>query len=731
MKVSEIKNPVSSVTGVGPALTKNLAKLNIFTVGDLLQYYPRDYEDRTKRVSLNQASAFPKIHTVAKIVRHEWFGYGKMKTLKLIVNDGTAQAELICFNRPFYEKSFPAGAIINVHGSFFVKYNALQSSSFEVSLIEKPSVLPLSKEEAELIPKDLKERLPSDNKIIPVYPLTEGVTQKTLSKAISIAISQYARGIENELPEDIIQKRGLLSKQEAIRLIHQPERPEEYAAARKTLSYEELFHFQSVILKRAFRHKGTLQLPPLEENTATARPFVKPEVFLESLSPLQKQFLEKLPFPLTDDQRAVIYEMDSEIDRGYEERSRILNQADRGIPVPKKQAFTMQRLLQGDVGSGKTIVSLISSYAVYTSKEQVALIAPTEALAKQHYKTFSSYLDKLNVKVELLTSSTTKKKRDEILSGLKSGNIDICIGTHSLISSDVMFQNLGFIVFDEQHKFGVDQRKRMTEKGNNPDVLYMTATPIPRTLALTLYNDLTLETIRTERLNKKETKTYLHTYREYMKILDFVRTEIDDNRQAYFVASMIEDDPEAEYQSVLKIKNDLDRYYKNLRIGLLHGKLNDLEKEKVLESFMNHEMDILVSTTVIEVGIDNPNASVMVIIDANKFGLSTIHQLRGRVGRGEYNGYCFLLVKNKKFMERLQILTETNDGFLISEQDLKDRGPGDFLGTEQSGLIKFAYADINKDEDILGYAMEDSLSLIEIKEVKEYYENKLYSEKFD
>ena len=389
-------------------------------------------------------------------------------------------------------------------------------------------------------------------------------------------------------------------------------------------------------------------------------------------------------------------------------------------------------LLEGDVGSGKTIVALISAYAVKTASYQSLIMVPTEALAAQHYKTFTSYLSDFDTNVALLTSSTKTKERREILESLKNGDIDIIIGTHSLISDEVVFKNLGFVVCDEQHKFGVEQRKKIREKGNNPDCLYMTATPIPRTLALTFFNDMVLEQIRTIPSSRKSVKTFAHTYKDYLKVLDFVKSEISDGRQAYFVASCIEDDQESSYVSVIKMRDDLLKYYGNdIRIGLLHGKLTQEEKNKVLNDFMEGGIDILASTTVIEVGIDNPNASVMVIIDANKFGLSTLHQLRGRVGRGSFEGYSFLMVDNKESLERIKILEETQDGFLISEQDLRDRGPGDFLGTEQSGMLKFNYANIFRDVNILNNAKKDAKELINIKNIKEFYDKKLISDNFD
>lgn len=526
--------------------------------------------------------------------------------------------------------------------------------------------------------------------IVPEYNI-EGISDSLFSKIVKEALDYYQEK-DRLIPDKYYQKYGYPLGKELLIKIHFPKVKEDYISALNALKYHELLSF-SIKLQIIRDKQLSLRKEPKNWDINKIKDFIK----------------NGIPFELTIDQKKAVND--------------ILKYLGSNLPL--------NMLLEGDVGSGKTIVALLSTYAVYTSSYQSLVIAPTETLAKQHYETFSKFLNPYNVRVELLTSSVTAKNRKLILNDLKNGDIDIIIGTHSLISDEVVFKNLGFIVCDEQHKFGVDHRKKLSEKGNNPDILYMTATPIPRTLALTFFSDLILETIYATPSNRKDVRTYCHTFKQYKKVLDFVRTEINDGRQAYFVASCIDENPADEYKSVLRIKEDLNKYYTDLKIGLLHGKLDPKEKEDVLNKFKNKEIDIIVSTTVIEVGIDNPNASCMVIIDANKFGLSTLHQLRGRVGRGEYPGYCFLLVEKKEYMDRIKVLEDINDGFKIAEQDLIDRGPGDFLGTEQSGMIKFNFANLYRDKMILDKALMDAKELSKDKIIKEYYEARLYSEKFD
>ncbi|MBR4237360.1 ATP-dependent DNA helicase RecG [bacterium] len=533
--------------------------------------------------------------------------------------------------------------------------------------------------------KDFKEG------IFPEYNI-EGIANANFNKIVNNAIEYYEKKDEL-IPSSYYQKYGYKTGKELLKDIHNPKSEEDIKNSINALKYYELLSF-SIKLELMRLKQTELKKEPKKYDLEKIKSFIYLGIHFE----------------LTDDQKKAVND--------------ICKYLSSNIP--------MNMLLEGDVGSGKTIIALISAYAVKTASYQSLIMVPTEALAAQHYKTFTSYLSDFDTKVALLTSSTKIKERREILESLKKGDIDIIIGTHSLISDEVVFKNLGFVVCDEQHKFGVEQRKKIREKGNNPDCLYMTATPIPRTLALTFFNDMVLEQIRTIPSSRKSVKTFAHTYKDYLKVLDFVKSEISDGRQAYFVASCIEDDQESSYVSVIKMRDDLLKYYGNdIRIGLLHGKLTQEEKNKVLNDFMEGGIDILASTTVIEVGIDNPNASVMVIIDANKFGLSTLHQLRGRVGRGSFEGYSFLMVDNKESLERIKILEETQDGFLISEQDLRDRGPGDFLGTEQSGMLKFDYANIFRDVNILNNAKKDAKELINIENIKEFYDKKLISDNFD
>ena len=524
MKVSDIKAPVSSIAGVGPQLTKILAKINVFTVGDLLEYYPRDYEDRSQRVCLRDFDKHKKVHTVAQVTGQEWFGYGSMKTLKLRITDGSANAELICFNRAFLEKTLIPGSIITVTGQFYVKYNSLQSTAFEATKmnIDRDPNLPL----------DLSKITPADSGILPLYPLTEGLSQKNLHKVIGQALQQYGRGLEDEIPQSLIEKHNLLSKQEAINLIHQPQNMEQAILARKSLAYEELFLFQSIIARRAYNRKGFNK----EDNDKE----LSEQDFLDSLSPLQKQFVESLSFKLTEDQKKVIYEMDEEIDKSYKERERNLNHLDRGFPPPVRPSYTMARLLQGDVGSGKTLVSLFACLRIISWKGQCALMAPTEILARQHAETTATLLGKLSVRVAFLTGNVKAAGRTQLLKALKDGEIDIIIGTHALYSNQVVYKDLRLAIIDEQHRFGVMQRQSIINKGRllykgsafEPNLLMMSATPIPQSLALTVFGDLDISTIHTKPLGRKEIKTYLVKEGNEINAYEAVRKELQAGHHA-------------------------------------------------------------------------------------------------------------------------------------------------------------------------------------------------------
>ena len=711
MKVSDIKTPVSSIAGIGPQLTKTLAKVNIFTVGDLLQYFPRDYEDRTQKVTFReQAQHYGKVHTVAQVTGHEWFGYGKMKTLKILVNDGTGSAELICFNRAFLEKSLIPGTLITVTGKFEVKYNKLQSTSFEAVKMEVP----------EELQNHIKEYRfdaiqPVDCGVIPIYPLTEGLTQKAVTKAIGNALQQYAHGIEDELPAELIQKRGLMKKQDALRLIHQPQSIAQAQEARNTLAYEELYHFQYIIAERAYKRKGLTAKITLRDTIPEAE-------FADSLSPLQIDFLNSLPFPLTEDQRKVIFEMDEEIDRSYKERERVLNQLDRGMPPPTTPTFSMARLLQGDVGSGKTLVSLFLCLRIISWKGQCAFMAPTEILARQHAETTAKLLAPLGVRTAFLTGNLRAKGRTQLLRALKDGEIDIVVGTHALFSAQTEYKDLQLTVIDEQHRFGVQQRQALIDKGRHrvagftfePNLLMMSATPIPQSLALSLFGDLDISTIHTKPAGRKEITTYLVKEGNEMNAYEAVRKELQKGRQAYFVYPAIDSDENIK-SAERAFAHLRDHIYPQYKCALLHSKVEEEEQVNILHAFRDGSIQVLAATTVIEVGVDVPNATCMVIEQADRFGMAQLHQLRGRVGRGDEQSFCFLIYSKditETGIERMKALRQSTDGFFIAEQDLKTRGPGELNGTVQAGELGFRIADLSRDMEIMQQARQDALSYV-------------------
>ena len=718
MKLKDIKTPISSIHGIGPQQEKFLAKLNIFTVSDLLSFYPKSYDDRTEKISISDFEKHKKVHAICAVQAHQWFGYGKMKTLKLIINDGTGSASLICFNRNFYEKSLPVGSIICVTGTFEVKFGQIQSTSFEITKLSDSASL-----------SDFKNTPLPDSAVIPVYKLTEGLTQKNIRKAVSNAIFQYAKLLENELPEEIIIKRHLLQKKDAIKAIHNPISLKNAEDARYSLIFEELFNFQSVILERTFKHKGFIPQLSIDyssessENNRIKNNFDLNE-FEKNLSPLQKKLIERLPFKLTEDQMFAIFQMNNEIDRGYKERSKILSDN-----IILKQPFTMSRLLQGDVGSGKTLVSFFVALRVINWKGQCALMAPTEILAKQHAENAANLLSPLGIKIAYLTGNVKQKGRNMLLSELKNGNIDFIIGTHALFSKQIIYNDLQLAIIDEQHRFGVVQRESIIAKGRTvsdkninlePHLLMMSATPIPQSLALTVFGDLDISVIKSMPEGRLPVKTHLIKEENEWKAFEAVRSELKRGHQAYFVYPAIDSEDfntelksaEIEFQ---KLKNEI---FSEFKCGLIHSKLPQEEQEETLKKFSNNQIQVLLATTVIEVGLDVPSATCIVIEQADRFGLAQLHQLRGRVGRGKLQSYCFLIYSDKitkTGIERMKILYETTDGFIIANNDLKLRGPGEITGTVQAGLLSLGLSDIVRDKEILLKAREDAIIFMQNK----------------
>nr|WP_318710572.1 ATP-dependent DNA helicase RecG [uncultured Treponema sp.] len=710
MFLNELKVTVESLAGVGPATAKQFAKLNIFTVADLLSVYPRDYDDRTKKITLVEFSQHPKVHTICKVVAHSWFGYGKMKTLKIEITDGTANAFLIAFNRSFLEKSLPVGSIISVTGRFEIKYNEIQSTAFEASRLAYDGTL------ADYISAPVP-----DSALYPVYPLTEGLSQKNYRKTIGAALKAYGKTISDELPQEIIQERKLLPKQQALLQIHMPKNLEEVEEARRTLIYEELYQFEYKMALRALRHRGTL---PSDKEVKESREVTKEE-FHDSLSPRQKQLASRLTFELTPDQMKAIMDINADIDRSQVEFNAMMNREFGTAGENERPPFNMQRLLQGDVGSGKTLVSFFACLRTIDYGGQCALLAPTELLARQHAENAAKLLEPVNVKAAFLTGNLKSAGRENLVNALRDGNIDLVIGTHALFSRNVSYKKLQLAIIDEQHRFGVAQRESIIDKGrvsfgataHTPDVLMMSATPIPQTLALTAFGDLDVSLIKTMPKGRKPVKTLLTVMGNERNVYEAVRKELNAGHQAYFVYPRIgEETEDSDNDKSLKAAEEMydflsNQVYPGITCALIHGKVTEEEQKKILEDFSKGKTKVLIATTVVEVGVDVGNATCIVVEHADHFGLAELHQLRGRVGRSDLQSYCFLIYgKNitEEGKARLKALHESTDGFYIAEQDLKLRGPGEISGTSQSGYLTLAIADLARDKEILKIARYDA-----------------------
>ncbi|MBS7242570.1 MAG: ATP-dependent DNA helicase RecG [Treponema sp.] len=710
MFLNELKVTVESLAGVGPATAKQFAKLNIFTVADLLSVYPRDYDDRTKKITLAEFSQHPKVHTICKVVAHSWFGYGKMKTLKIEITDGTANAFLIAFNRSFLEKSLPVGSIISVTGRFEIKYNEIQSTAFEASRLAYDGTL------ADYISAPVP-----DSALYPVYPLTEGLSQKNYRKTLGAALKAYGKTISDELPQEIIQERKLLPKQQALLQIHMPKNLEEVEEARRTLIYEELYQFEYKMALRALRHRGTL---PSDKEVKESREVTKEE-FHDSLSPRQKQLASRLTFELTPDQMKAIMDINADIDRSQVEFNAMMNREFGTASENERPPFNMQRLLQGDVGSGKTLVSFFACLRTIDYGGQCALLAPTELLARQHAENAAKLLEPVNVKAAFLTGNLKSAGRENLVNALRDGNIDLVIGTHALFSRNVSYKKLQLAIIDEQHRFGVAQRESIIDKGrvsfgataHTPDVLMMSATPIPQTLALTAFGDLDVSLIKTMPKGRKPVKTLLTVMGNERNVYEAVRKELNAGHQAYFVYPRIgEETEDSDNDKSLKAAEEMydflsNQVYPGITCALIHGKVTEEEQKKILEDFSKGKTKVLIATTVVEVGVDVGNATCIVVEHADHFGLAELHQLRGRVGRSDLQSYCFLIYgKNitEEGKARLKALHESTDGFYIAEQDLKLRGPGEISGTSQSGYLTLAIADLARDKEILKIARYDA-----------------------
>jgi ATP-dependent DNA helicase RecG len=679
MFLRELKEPVSRINGAGPEMAKRLARVGIATVADLLCYYPRDWEDRSHPAPLADYARCSQVCTVVTVTAHDWIGFGPMRTLKVHVRDASSSAVLLCWNRPFMAKQLKIGQCYGLWGRFQYKYGEIQSSSFEVS------------------PPDA-----GDLGILPIYPLSAGLSQGMLRRLIRRALDTCLSVIDEELPREILEAEGLLPRPLAIRGIHFPASMEELAGTKKTLIYGELFYLEIVVGRRALERRQIRRDGPGEAGTGPGLPG-PPGEGSAALRPLQRRLVERLPFKLTPGQWGAV----GEINR------------DMALSIP------MARLLQGDVGSGKTLVSFLAALAAVESREgglpgQAAIMAPTELVARQHAENAARLLEPLGLRLCFLTGNLKEAGRKELLKRLAGGEIDIVLGTHALFSPDVRYRNLRLVVVDEQHRFGVTQRSLIMAKGDHPDLLMMSATPIPRTLALTVFGDLDVSVIRDLPPGRKPIRTHLAKQSNEGKVYDFVRRELERGRQAYFVYPLIEAAEEgraAELKDAQSMAARLaEEVFPRYPVALVHSRIDEEEKRRVMEGFRRGEIRILAATSVVEVGVDVANASCIVVEHAERFGLSALHQLRGRVGRGGEQSYCFLVYSDDLTEDgkaRLKVMLEHADGFVIAEEDLKLRGPGQIVGVEQSGYFSLGLADPVRDIKELERARRKAFGILE------------------
>lgn len=667
----DLNKDVKYVKTVGPNRVKLLNKLNIYTLKDLITYFPRDYEDRSKPKNLYECVDGEEVLIEAMATgRINEMRKGKMVISRLIVKDQTGTCYITWFNQGYLRDKFQPGRMYRFFGKISNKNGRFEMNSPVFDEIDQSK---------------------NTGKIIPIYPLTYELKQNTLRKIIENGLLEVKGQLQETLPEYIMKENNLWDLNNTIERIHFPKEFSDFNKARERLVFEELLTMQLALLKLKNNY----------EHDKDGIQFDK-EVHMSDV-------INRLPFKLTKAQL------------------RVLEEIDRDMESTKP----MNRLLQGDVGSGKTIVALIAAYKAVKSGYQAAIMAPTAILASQHLESFQEILGELGIKCELLISSITKKKKIEILEKLQNGEIDILIGTHAMLEENVVFKNLGLVVTDEQHRFGVKQRGTIASKAQNPDIIAMSATPIPRTLALILYGDLDISIIDELPPNRKKIETFAVRKNMEERVNAFVRKQIDEGRQAYIVCPLVEENEEMGLKSVIQLAEKYKtETFSNYRVEYLHGKMKAKEKDEIMQKFKDGEIQILISTTVIEVGVNVPNSSIMVVENAERFGLAQLHQLRGRVGRGEYQSYCILKFEGngETTRQRMKVMCETNDGFIISEKDLELRGSGDFFGTEQHGLPEFKIANLFEDIGILKKVQKLAINIMEDDPMLEKEKNKKLNE---
>ncbi|MGL4878401.1 ATP-dependent DNA helicase RecG [Paraclostridium dentum] len=665
--MNNLNKEIKYVKGIGPKRANKLSKLGIFTVSDLLFYFPRQYEDRNNLRKIFELKDEEKVTIRAIVSSIETSNVRKgLVITKVGVRDETGFARLVFFNQEYISSTLKKGDTVFVFGKVKKTSYGIEMSSCEV--------------------EQMSNNPKSTCGIMPIYPLTYGLTNKELINIVKTVFSNEQIYIKEYLPNKIIQKYKLCSIDFAVKNIHSPTNKESLKVALYRLVFEEFLMLQLGLF--------------LFKNGVTEKSGVK----FEKEQNLVK-ILNSLPFKLTNAQ------------------NRALNEIIDDMNCEK----VMNRLVQGDVGSGKTVVALLALANCVLNGYQGALMAPTEILAEQHFISLNETLSPFEINVGLLVGSLTKKQKESVLQRVKDNEIDILIGTHALIEDKVEFNNLGIVITDEQHRFGVRQRNKLSEKGYNPDILVMTATPIPRTLALILYGDLDISIIDELPPGRQPIET-LAVYKDKREKAynSLVRSEVQKGRQVYIVCPLVEESEAIEAKAAVDLVEELkSEFFSDLRLGLLHGKMKPSEKDETMKKFKNKELDILVSTTVIEVGVNVPNATLMIIENAERFGLAQLHQLRGRVGRGSHKSYCILIYSSKSEVcsQRMSIMEETTDGFKISEKDLEIRGPGEFFGTRQHGLPELKVANIFKHMKILKIAQQEARYIISEDPKLNNYEN--------
>lgn len=655
---------VRFLKGVGDKMAQVLAKLDLHTLLDLLYHLPRRYEDRSHFRKIAHARPGEAATFAGRLITVDNLSPRRGLTLtKAFIDDGSGALELIWYNQPYLKDK-----LLKLRNRRIVVYGAVKDTGWGLQ-IESPEW------------EDIEEGEPMDgllhaNRVVPIYPLTEGLGQKRMRQILWNAV-QYADLVPEILPAEIRRRVGLMPVAEAIRQVHFPDSMEQIAPAHQRLVFEEFFVMQlGLALKRhqVAQERGIAM--HIDEERLTG------------------QIRQLVPFELTSAQNRVIREIWDDMRR----------------PHP------MNRLLQGDVGSGKTIVAAAAILAAVDNQYQAAIMAPTEILAEQHYMVLHRLFQPLGISVELLVGRLTPRQRAQARERIATGRGMVAVGTHALIQEGIAFARLGLAIIDEQHRFGVLQRAALRDKGVSPHLLVMTATPIPRTLTLALYGDLDVSIIDEMPPGRKPVKTYWKLPEERIKVYEGIRKLVAQGRQAYIICPLIEESEKLQVRAAEDLYEHLKKdVLPDLRVGLLHGRMKPLEKEAVMEAFRAGEIDVLVSTTVIEVGVDVPNAVAVIVEDAERFGLAQLHQLRGRVGRGEHQSYCVLIAdpKSEEGKARLEIMTQTNNGFTIAEEDLRLRGPGEIYGTRQSGMSAFRVADLIKDMHLLEVARQEAFRLIE------------------